>query len=240
MRYNGGKKRIGKQLSEIINKTNPQVYWEPFCGMCSVGLNVTAPVRYFSDADEAAIAVLKAVVDGYEFPTSLSEEEYHAAKKLPPSNPLHGFAKYGCSFGGIGGYAKDAKGTNYALVAKRSLLKMKNLEGVDICHKSASEKSTPPSGTDTIYLDPPYKGTAAVGAKINQGDWFWPWAENLSKTANVFVSEYEAPLGWICVFEKKTGGMRLTSGREKKPERLFVHEDNLARINASAIVLLPV
>lgn len=230
MQYNGGKKKIAKYIAEIVNKNNPQVYWEPFCGMASVGLLVTAPTKIFSDADQAIVSVLQACQEGYEFPTSLSEEEYRAAKLLPPTNPIHGFAKYGCSFGGKpwGGYARNSSKRDYTNEAFKKLKDLKDRfagSGLAVFQFSCiqvTQETQPPENCDTIYLDPPYAGTARVGAGIPMQDWFWSWAENLAKNHNVFVSEYNAPDNWECVFEHKTSGMRNTTGREKPTEKLFV------------------
>lgn len=221
MQYNGGKKGIAKQLAAIINLAEPKVYWEPFCGMCSVGLLVNAQEKHFSDADEATIAVLKAARDGFEFPTTVTREQYFEYKALPPSNPLHGFAKYGCSFAGKpwGGYAKNARNDNYAFTAQKTI---KTIGGGLINAELVNQRYNRLTiAASVIYADPPYAGTTSCGTseKFDTVK-FWDWARD--QTVVVFVSEYQAPEDFICVFEKRISGLR-TKG-VKPQEKLFLHE----------------
>lgn len=108
MQYNGGKKRIAKKLAAIINAQHPLIYWEPFAGVASVARLVKARRRFCSDNDLAVISVLQAAIDGFSFPENFTEKQYRAARLLPETSPIHGFAKYGCSFAGKpwGGYAR--------------------------------------------------------------------------------------------------------------------------------------
>ena len=221
MRYNGGKQRIARKLAAIIQQTSPKVYWEPFCGMASVALHIQAPIKYVSDADAAVIAVLQAAIEGFQFPSTFSEEEYQAARHLPASNPLHGFAKYGCSFAGKpwGGYARSS-GRNYAANASSSLRRYCGRYDLTCLlgdYRTLSLEHPP----DVIYCDPPYLGTTSVGASSKfDTEAFWSWAELRLTTAEVFVSEYQAPKGWQELFaEPITDG--LVPRNRQNVERLF-------------------
>lgn len=222
MRYNGGKKRIAKKLAAIIQRTSPQIYWEPFCGMCSVGLQIQARRKFFSDTDRAVIAVVKAAITGQQFPEILTEKEYQLAKLLPENAPLHGFAKYGCSFAGKpwGGYARSGV-RNYAQNAANALRVYTGRTDLELFWADY-RAFQPPEPPDVIYCDPPYAGTTTVGSggKFDSLA-FWHWASQ--QQATVFVSEYRAPIGWREVFaEEITDGLVPKTGRNV--ERLFVRD----------------
>ena len=230
MRYNGGKKKIAKQLAAIINLAEPKVYWEPFCGMCSVGLLVTAEKKYFTDVSEATIAVLRAAREGYQFPTEVSCEQFYEYKQLPLSNPLHGFAKHGCAFGGIGGYAKDnpQRGDYYARASSNALKTIGGRLGNAILSVANYKDYT--VNADVIYADPPYQGTAKVGdgSKFDSNA-FWDWVRQ--QTAPVFVTEYQAPDDFVTLWSKQQTGLRMSQGKQKPTEKLFLHEKHTELIS---------
>ena len=136
MRYFGGKARIGKRLAAVLNNCEGKRYWEPFCGMFSVGKHVTGE-RVASDAQLDLIMLLEAVRDGWRPPATLTECEYDILRTARPT-PLRAFAGFGCSNSGkfFGGYARENTGRNFALNAKRSLARLKPLiQGVNFyCH----------------------------------------------------------------------------------------------------------
>lgn len=225
MRYNGGKRRVAKKLAALIQAqiSNDAVYWEPFCGVCSVGLQVRARRKFFSDADEAVITTIKAAIAGFSFPTHVTEQDYANARLLPASNPLHGFFKYGCSFAGKpwGGFARSG-GRNYAQNAANSLARYTGRFDLELFCGNYVEIIWPETPT-VIYCDPPYAGTTAVGiAQHFDTEGFWRWAEMQASTTQVFVSEYAAPEGWREIFaERVTDGLIPKSGKQNV-EKLFV------------------
>lgn len=222
MRYFGGKARIGKQLAEIINGLNPKTYWEPFCGMFSVGKHVKAN-RVATDAQEDLILLLDAIKNGFKPPTYVSEESYNGMKKLPPS-AFRGFVGFGCSFAGkfFGGYARDKDNNNYAEKAARSLDKLRPIiQDVAFGHVKYNEANI---FTDVIYCDPPYKGTTKYTVDFRSDD-FWKWVKNKSCYSVVLVSEYEASEDFVSVWSKdvKTD-MHGKDGKLPRVEHLFVHK----------------
>jgi hypothetical protein len=49
--------------------------------------------------------------------------------------------------------------------------------------------------------DPPYKGTTSYKTGTFDHDKFWEWCRDMSKNNVVFISEYEAPDDFICVWQ---------------------------------------
>ena len=54
----------------------------------------------------------------------------------------------------------------------------------------------------TVYCDPPYAGTTGYQSGFDSQE-FWDWCESLvGKGCRVFVSEYDAPECWTCVWKR--------------------------------------
>ncbi len=204
MRYMGGKSRIAKQIAAAIDEHRQpgQLVWDAFCGglSMSVALSKKGPVLA-SDACAPLIALYKAVQEGWDPPTEVSEEQYELAKYLPDSDPIKAFCAFGCSFSGkwFGGYAKSAEGRNYAKNARNSLRKNKFTGLV----KQIDFLEFIPEPTNTIiYCDPPYAGTTGYDSS-DKFDYckFVRRVEQWSEFTDVFVSEYDFRLGHV-VFER--------------------------------------
>lgn len=219
MRYLGGKSRLGKTLAEVIQGYDPRHYHEPFCGMFSVGKHVQCARRTACDIHPDLILFLKAVRDGWEPPTSVSEADYKRLQTAPPS-ALRGFVGFGCSFYGrfFEGFARDARGTNYAAVAKRSLSELVPfIKGVEFTCAPYSDYT---GDADVIYCDPPYRGTTSYSHSFNH-DMFWDWVRAQSRV--VLVSEYTAPKDFVAVWQRSvTTLMRDKRGTGcERVEKLF-------------------
>lgn len=146
MRYQGGKSRIAKQISEVINeiprrqienfqtdsRSDEEQYVleresnltlvSLFCGSCSVESKlIFFTKKILNDKHEYLIELLNGVKNGYELPDYISEEQYKYIREHKDKDKiLTGFVGFGCSFGGkwFGGYARNKTGTNYAAQSK--------------------------------------------------------------------------------------------------------------------------
>jgi DNA adenine methylase len=239
MRYLGGKSRIAKEIAAIVAPKG--FWWEPFCG----GLSVSVQLAKYgpglvSDVNPALISLYQAVRDGWIPPTSVSLEEWKAAKSLPDDNPMKAFAGVGCSFRGMWfqGYDKGGKilnkakatgdrwitidrprGTREAL--ERDVPKLQNcvlraLSFLDVC-----PNITP--NPECIYADPPYTGTTGYkGAPLFDHGKFWAYCQTwASRGTRVFVSELVCPVPHSVVWSKphthRVGG----TNKEPVTENLF-------------------
>jgi len=231
MRYMGSKARHAKHIIPILMNGHDQSkpYIEPFVGGGNMIDKVPADIRWGSDLAGYAIALLHALSKGWVAPECLTEREYHDIKQDPENYPpeLVGFAGYCCSYSGKlwGGYGRNGNPEKYRkqfqYEAHLNVMKqVPGLEGVNFAH-SGYENLVIPAGA-TVYCDPPYAGTT----KYKAGDFdhavFWAWAERLSPTRRVFVSEYAAPDGWECVWEKEVpNSLTKDTGSKRGVERLF-------------------
>ena len=204
----GGKSRIAKPISEIINNNAgaDKTFVSLFCG----AVNVESKVKGFdriicNDNHEYLIALLQAVQQGYIPPDNISEEQYKNIRNNKDKYPkeLVGFVGFGCSFGGrwFEGYARD-KNRNYCLEAKNFLLrKMETLKQAEFICGDYRNVDIPQGSV--IYADPPYANTTKYSTGEFNSNEFWEYMRKLAKAGNtVYISEQTAPEDFICVWEK--------------------------------------
>jgi len=228
MNYMGSKRKIAKHILPImLAERKPNQWWvEPFVGGANVIDKVTGN-RLGNDSNEYLIALLTAVRDGYIPPTNISRELYYSIKYEPQKYPkeLVGFVGAVCSFGGkwFGGYAWNNKGTNYAEVGSRSLVKQaKNLQGVIFKSKNYLELELPEKSL--IYCDPPYQNTSKYKCDIHH-EMFWQWCRIQTKKGHtVFISEYSAPEDFICVKEISHKIIIDKNRPQARIEKLFIYK----------------
>jgi site-specific DNA-adenine methylase len=86
--------------------------------------------------------------------------------------------------------------------------------------KAAIEALIPPKSV--VYCDPPYIGTTKYKDSINY-DEFWAWCDGLVEVGHrVFVSEYNAPKDWQCIWSRQTSSsLTKNTGAKKGIEKLF-------------------
>jgi DNA adenine methylase len=206
MQYLGGKSRIAKDISAIINQySKDKMFVSLFCGTCSIESMVKSSGKIINDFHPYLIELLRAVQNGYEIPEIVTKEQYYEVKKNQDLNKaLTGFVGFGCSFGAKwwGGYASNKAGTNYAKQSKNSLMKkMAKLKDAKIYNEDYRNIEIP--NNSVVYCDPPYKDTTGYS---NSGsfshDDFWEYMRKLSKNNIVFISEIHAPDDFESIWEK--------------------------------------
>lgn len=228
--YLGGKSRIYKKLINFMEaERGKDMTWvEPFMGSGKVLFNVKGP-RIGNDANHELIALFKAVQNGYEPPSEISEEEYNHMKQNQDlySDHLKGFASIACSFAGTrwNGYKRDPSGKrNFVNEARRGIMKNKHkMKDVSLYSSDYKKMTIPPNSL--IYCDPPYINTKGYGFEFNH-DEFYDWCRlKVDEGHLVFVSEYEAPEDFECVWSKKVHVSVSPNKKYHKQEKLFrVHK----------------
>lgn len=240
MRYLGGKQRIAKDLRNVILglTDNRGTYVEPFLGGGAVA-EVMVPEfehAFLSDVHLDLILMWDAAANAeWNPPDVVTEDEYHALRHAE-ATPLRGFVGMGGSFGGkwFGGYARggfnsDGTPRNHQAESARSVRKTaERLRGATI-YLADYMNLMPVPTTPVIYCDPPYAKTTTYSTGDFDSGAFWRKATWWAKRGyDVFVSEYCAPNGWICVWEKplKVQAVRGDNVRGTNTERLFVYGDS--------------
>lgn len=229
MQYQGGKTRISKEVSGVINEVSrwkikncqtvsdnyvecnkiaereSNCFVSLFCGSCAVESKITGFDKVIlNDKHKYLIEMFKGVQNGYELPEYISEEDYKYIRSHKDEDKvLTGFVGFGCSFGGkwFGGYAKNKTNTNYAKQSKRSLLKdMGTLSNAEFVCNDYREVEIPDNAV--VYCDPPYNNTTGYNNEKFDSDTFWNYMRELSQNHLVFISEQEAPIDFAPIWEK--------------------------------------
>ena len=231
MKYLGSKNRIAKHILPIMEQYRENRTWvEPFVG----GANMIDKVhgkRIGADINEYVVALLNEMSKPNFIAPEISENKYNELKE----NKQHyekwvvGYAGTQLSFGAtwFGSYRRDSLGKrNYCKEAQTNVNKQsKNLQGVTFLHCSYLDLPIPEKSL--IYCDPPYNTEATKGKykdKFNH-DIFWDWCKQKAKEGHiVFVSEYNAPADFKCVWEMKINQrMNNASNTNGTIERLFLY-----------------
>lgn len=234
MRYYGGKHYLKKHILPIIlaDRQPNQLYWEPFVGGANTFQDVANP-RLGSDLNPYLIALLAAVRDGWIPPTELTEEEYRQIKANPDKYPMElvgfaGFNTYSAVW--LGTFTNDYDSSHKKTrseYTKNSLVKTSPLLfGADLLGGDYVEIGETIPNNSIIYCDPPYKSATYgyYGPRFDS-DRFWQWVAGMSRHHQVFVSEYTAPQGWQCIWQKElnihTNPRRNKKADTHRVEKLF-------------------
>ena len=233
MKYMGSKARHAKEILPIIlaDRKPGQWYVEPFVG----GANVIDKVdgnRIGADANPYLMAVWQGIADGWCPPEFVSEDDYAAARNAKLADAYTGYIGFAFSFGGkfFGGYRRDKAGSagcmeNMKTQSRRSYESLEKqaeaLQGVDFRCCPYDQLDIPPESI--IYCDPPYDGTTGYKTGAFDHAAFWVWCERkVAEGHSVFVSEYSAPDGWECVWEKRVNNTLVkNTGSKQGVEKLF-------------------
>lgn len=234
MKYMGSKRRIAAELLSVMlpHRTASQCWVEPFVG----GANMIEGVegcRIGSDSNEYLIALLKELQLQTPFnPPFVGEKLYKEIQRNKQNYPawLVGYAGFNFSFGAkfFGGYRRDVAGgnrdeneTKQNRQVLNSLRKQQaKILGVDFYCCSYDLLEIPPHSL--IYCDPPYQGTTKYSSTFDSNS-FWSWCrEMVGGGHTVFVSEYNAPSDFVCVWEKRMSSNLDVSLKDRyRIERLF-------------------
>ena len=251
MKYMGSKNRIAKHILPIILKDRKPGQWyvEPFVGGANV-IDKVSGNRIGSDANNYLIDMYKLanthgipehLVDISKSTYSDARDQYNKRKNQLFSDAHIGWIGYMASANGRfyeGGYSGKSK-TNTGKVrdyideSVRNITKQLSLlAGIDFRCSGYEDLEIP--SDSIIYCDIPYKGTkqyAPVCKKFNYPD-FWQWCrENVKQGHKVFISEYQAPDDFVCVWQQELksslSANGKTGGSKKSIEKLFVHESQI-------------
>lgn len=231
MKYMGSKNRIAKYILPIILKDRKPEQWyvEPFVGGANT-IDKVSGKRIGSDNNKYLITLLNKIIKGYTPIDFISREDFYEIKKNKNSFPEEVVALCGilASYNGnwfraYGGYShtKTGKDRNYYKEGVRNLLKQKtNLIGINFYYKDYKELEIPEKSL--IYCDPPYEKTDKTykEKKFNHSE-FWNWCREMKKQGHtIFISEYNAPEDFICVWEKEVSKTHANQ-KNKSIEKLF-------------------
>lgn len=240
MKYMGSKNRIADDiLSVMLENYSGGSFVDAFCGGCSVIQRVPDTFRRIAnDKNRYLIAMWKALLDGERLPIFISREFYSDVRSDTRldgdkySDGIRGWVGFMGSFngrffdGGYSGHAVEGKnGSVRDYISENinnTLSQVEQLKGVEFVCGDYSEMDIPDNSL--IYCDPPYKGTKQYTTSKNfDYGRFYEWIHEMKdKGHTVFVSEYQMPDDFTCVWEKGVTNAMNQTITKKTVEKLFV------------------
>jgi len=225
VKYMGSKNRIAKHILPIMLEYRRwfPTWVEPFVG----GGNMIDKVygrRIGADINPYLIDALRDIRDNVnDLPkdnTEFTEEDYNKLKTW--EYEYKGFAGFGYSYSGkwMGGWCRG-EGRDYVAEAYRNALKQSpNIQEVAFMVSSYDKLLIPKASL--IYCDPPYKGATKYKDNFDH-DKFWEWCREMARIGHmVFISEYNAPDDFECLWEKEiNSSLTKDTGSKKATEKLF-------------------
>lgn len=238
MVYRGGKGRFGMEIANFIKNAvgvENKGFISPFCGGCNV-IQYLPGERIANDINPYLIAMWQALIcEGWTPPNEVSKETYLKVKEDKDKYPNYfvGWIGFICSFRGLffNGYAPNRLFVKYdnkyrdcqSEQAKHVMRQIPFLKHTKFTLGEYSDFEY--SKSLALYCDPPYANTKGYGGKKPfDNAVFWEWVRHKSLDGyNIFISEYQAPKDFVCVWQKKIRG---NFNKVFITERLFIHESS--------------
>jgi DNA adenine methylase len=216
-KYYGGKTRYAKKIADVIaqHAEGIDVYIEPFCGWCSVMLELAHrdvfKLYEASDANESLICLLRETSTGnFVPPNNISKDEYQSLKLQKLPSALQAFAGICYSFNGqwFRGYGPQYNIRGYLNCDKFSSQLCDQFTKLSmVTFKHAMYQEYMDNEGCFFYLDPPYRSRTekykafdSIPIPFDTKE-FWEFTRKLSQKNTVLVSEYDAPDDFECVLE---------------------------------------
>ena len=242
MKYLGSKARIANDILPIMlnGMKAGDTFVDAFCGGCNLLDKVPKEIhRIGNDKNKYLIAMwVRLTHYGWIPPTKISRElynkyrEYFNEKRFDNDTSISlydaevGWYGFMGSFNGRffdGGYSGHyVNGRDYIGEQIRNTLEqVPKLKGVDWYYSDYDKIPLPEHST--IYCDIPYKDTKQYSTSKNfDYEQFYDWCHTMkAKGHRVFVSEYQMPDDFKCIWEKQITNAMNQKNTYKPTERLF-------------------
>lgn len=170
---------------------------------------------------------------GWIPPDFISEEEYIKVRDNKCDYPDYyvGYVGFNATFGAkyFGGYARGFKADkitprNNSNEAYRNLMKqLPGLIGIKFTNGDYKENEYSDIKNAVIYCDPPYRDTTKYVTQGFNYEGFYDWCREKAKDNIVFISEYNMPDDFECIWEKehRTSLSSHRGDKSKRIEKLF-------------------
>lgn len=236
----GSKRRIASDILDVMmhyyKDDNPK-FVDVFCGGCNLLEHVPANwKRIANDNNIFLIHMWFAITNNVvaDLPKRIEKDLYSDVRRAWHKGDvsmypiyLQGWVGFMASYNGRffdGGYSgHNANGRDYIEEQINNTLKqVDKLRNVVWCAGDYSELSPLPKHS-LIYCDPPYNGTKEYSTSVGfDYDKFYDWCRVKKQEGHeIFVSEYNMPSDFDCVWEKQVTNAMNQHKTYKPIERLF-------------------
>ena len=237
MKYMGSKNRISKYILPIILKDRKenQYYIEPFVGGANM-IDKVDGLRIANDVNKYLIAMWKGLQQNLDRPYNIDKELYSLARTAFNNDDnsifsdfLIGWIGWMGSYNGRffdGGYSGHSVGKRDYITEqiKNIEAQINNIKGINFIASDYQSLKIP--NNSIIYCDIPYKDTKQylTSKDFNHND-FWEWCRIKAKEGHqVFISEYNAPEDFECIWEMEVTNSMNTTKTYKPTEKLFKYK----------------
>lgn len=244
MQYMGSKRRHKKEMLPIIlkDRTIDMPFIDMFVGGANVIDGVKGGIRIGNDIHTPLISMWKALQRGWKPPMYVTKDEYYEIKNSK-TVPLYlkayvGFNSFSSKY--FGGYINSNKKDwnksalkywqNHRQFVMRQVPMLKDVRFTNYNYKNFPLHRI--KRKCIVYCDIPYKGTAQYKTALTgrtkntfDHDEFFEWVRyNTSEYGHqFFISEYQAPSDFECVWQKVANvNSDITTNDKHAIEKLFV------------------
>lgn len=235
MKYMGSKRKIRKEIIDVMMsyRLNNEPFIDMFCGGCHV-VEMVDGIRIANDKNRYLIAMWEGLLEDRKRPYIIDKElyskvrdEYNKGVNIEFDDFLIGWIGFMGSYNGRffdGGYSgHDVNGRDYISENIRNTeSQIHNLRGVMFSSLDYSELML--YKPCIIYCDIPYRDTKQYSiSKDFDYDKFYSWCFAMRDFGHiVFVSEYNMPDGFECVWSKEVTNSLNTTKTYKPIEKLYI------------------
>ena len=235
MKYMGSKRKIRKEIIDVMMsyRLNNEPFIDMFCGGCHV-VEMVDGIRIANDKNRYLIAMWEGLLEDRKRPYIIDKElysrarcEYNNGTNIEFDDFLIGWIGFMGSYNGRffdGGYSgHDVNGRDYISENIRNTeSQIHNLRGVIFSSLDYSELML--YKPCIIYCDIPYRDTKQYSiSKDFDYDKFYGWCFAMRDLGHiVFVSEYNMPDGFECVWSKEVTNSLNTTKTYKPIEKLYI------------------
>jgi len=239
MKYMGSKSKIAKYILPIIlkNRIQNQYYVELFVGGCN-SIDKVDGNRIGNDINPFLMEMWKGLQNNVNRPHRISKELYSVWRDIYNEKRIYytneemfmiGWIGFMASFNGRffdGGYSgHNVNGRDYISEQIRNTeSQVPMIKECEFTSINYSDLILP--NNSIVYCDIPYKNTKqySYSKHFDYGK-FWSYAEEKTDEGhNVFISEYEAPVNFTCIWQKEVTNSLNTHKTYRPIEKLFVHK----------------
>ena len=245
MKYMGNKQRIADEILKVIFNTckHTDTFVDLFCGSCSVIERVpNTYIKIANDKNKFLIEMFKSLVNGNEYSHTITKDKYSAMRDLYNLSKRHleltdeDYAEIGWygwmgSFNGrffSGGYSghnvlqKNGKTRDYIKEQINNTLKsIPKLKNVHFTSEEYYNVEIPEGSI--VYCDIPYFNTKQYEtSKDFDYENFYNWCRENKSKYQIFISEYQMPDDFKCIWSKEVTNSMNTTKTYKPTEKLFI------------------
>lgn len=227
----GSKDKYFIEMMKFIlkNRKINQWYIEPFVGGCN-SIDKVDGQRIASDINKYLIALWQGLQSGRLGIESFGKElyseardEYNKGTNIKFDDFELGWFGFMGSFNGRfydGGFSGKTEKRDYIKEQVANTKKQIPLIK-DIVFKCCNYSDLEIIDNSIVYCDPPYRNTKQYSNKNFDYEKYYNWIRNISRNNEVYVSEYEMPSDFECVWQKEVTNSLNTTLTKRPIEKLF-------------------